>query len=200
MSQDFWNTRYRAEGFAYGLAPNRFLAAHAGLLPPGGKVLLPADGEGRNAVYLAKLGCAVTAFDLSAVAVEKAGRLAAENGVRIDVRKADAMTFGYGADRYDAVALIFAHLPPRVREHVHAQAVASLKPGGLILLQAFRPEQLGRASGGPKDVAMLYSEAMLRRDFAACSEIVMLESGLEALDEGPSHQGDGAVVSLIARK
>jgi SAM-dependent methyltransferase len=200
MAQEFWNDRYRAAGFAYGFAPNRFLAAHAHLLPPGGRVLLPADGEGRNAVYLARQGFAVTCFDQSAVGVEKAKALAAENGVGIDATVADVLDFDYPPGRYDAVALIFAHLPPRVRAHLHAKTVETLKPGGLVLLQAFAPEQLRHASGGPKDPTMLYSEATLRKDFAACAEIVHLETAIESLDEGPSHQGEGAVISLIARK
>ncbi|WP_337996423.1 class I SAM-dependent methyltransferase [Oleispirillum naphthae] len=200
MTQDFWNTRYRAAGFAYGRTPNRFLAAHAHLLPPGGRVLLPAEGEGRNAVFLAKQGFAVTCFDQSEVGVEKAKALAAKNRVSIAALAADALAFDYPPGYYDAVALIFAHLPPRVRHHLHAKTVATLKPGGLVLLQAFCTEQLHYASGGPKDPTMLYSEATLRKDFAACAEILLLETVLETLDEGPSHQGEGAVISLIARK
>ncbi len=200
MPQDFWNTRYAAAGFAYGLSPNRFLAARATLLPPGGTVLLPADGEGRNAVFLAKQGFAVTAFDRSEVGMAKARALAEDNGVSIDAQAVDAMDFDYAPGRYDAVALIFAHLPPPVRRFVHAKAVEALKPGGLILLQAFRPEQLGRSSGGPKDPTMLYDAAMLRDDFAACARVEFLEETVEPLDEGPSHQGEGALVSLIARR
>lgn len=200
MSQNFWNTRYGAAGFAYGLVPNRFLVGHIGMLPPGGRVLLPADGEGRNAVYLAKQGFAVTCFDQSDVGVEKARALAARNRVSLTALAADAMDFDYPPGYYDAVALIFAHLPPRVRSHLHAKTMETLKPGGLVLLQAFCPEQLHYASGGPKDPTMLYSEATLRKDFAACAEILLLETAIEILDEGPSHQGDGAVISLVARK
>lgn len=200
MAREFWNDRYRGEDLVYGEAPNRFLAGHVGLLPPGGRVLLPADGEGRNAVHLAELGFAVCSFDQSEVAVEKARAWAARRGVRIDARVADALEFDYAPAAYDAVALIFAHLPPPVRIHVHAKAVEALKPGGLILLQAFRPEQLGRTTGGPKDPAMLYDAATLRRDFAACSEIVRLDGTLEVLEEGPNHRGEGAVISFIARK
>ena len=118
----------------------------------------------------------------------------------IDARVADAMTFDYMPAHYDAVVLIFAHLPPPVRMHVHAKAFEALKPGGLVLLQAFCPEQLGRETGGAKDPAMLYDEATLRRDFAACSEIVLLESTIEVLGEGPSHRDEGALISLIAKK
>jgi len=200
MAQNFWNTRYAAAGFAYGLAPNRFLSEQASRLPPGGRVLLPADGEGRNAVYLAKQGFAVTCFDQSEVGVEKAKALAEKNGVSITALAADALAFDYPPGHYDAVALIFAHLPPRVRCHLHAKTVETLKPGGLVILQAFSPEQLFYASGGPKDPTMLYSEATLRKDFAACAEILLLETTLETLDEGPSHQGEGAVISLLARK
>ncbi|MGE4528598.1 MAG: class I SAM-dependent methyltransferase [Rhodospirillaceae bacterium] len=200
MTQEFWNTRYGAAGFAYGLTPNRFLAEHVHLLAPGGRVLLPAEGEGRNAIFLAKQGFAVTCFDQSDVGVKKARALAAKNHVSIEAAAADAMAFDYPPGHYDAVALIFAHLPPRVRHHLHAKTVETLKPGGLVLLYAFSPEQLHYASGGPKDPTMLYSEATLRKDFAACSEILLLETNLESLSEGTSHQGDGAVISLIARK
>lgn len=199
MTRDFWNARYSAEGFAYGVKPNCFLAGHAGLLPPGGRVLLPADGEGRNGVYLARQGFAVTSFDQSAVAVEKARALAAQCGASIDARVADAMTFDYASGDFDAVALIFVHLLPPVRKHVHAKAIEALKPGGLILLQAFRSEQLGRASGGPNELSLLYSEPLLRQDFSGC-RIELLDCAMEFLDEGPGHQGEGAVVSLVARK
>ncbi len=200
MNREFWNDRYRAEGFVYGTDANRFLAENAARLPPGGRVLLPADGEGRNAVHLAERGFAAVSFDQSEVAVAKARALAAARGVSVDARVADVMDFDYGSDGFDAVALIFAHLPPPLRAHLHTRALQALKPGGLILLQAYSPEQLPRDSGGPKDPAMLYDEATLRRDFAACAEIVRLESTVEILDEGPSHRGGGALISLIARK
>jgi SAM-dependent methyltransferase len=200
MTQDFWNSRYSTEDFVYGLAPNRFLAEHVGAVRQGGRMLLPADGEGRNAVYLASRGFDVTSFDQSEVAVGKAKALAAKSGVRIAASVADAMTFDYAPGHYDAAALIFAHLPPPVRAHVHAGVVAALRPGGLVFVQAFRPEQLERNSGGPKDPSMLYDAAIFRQDFAACSEILLLESSLEVLDEGASHRGEGAVISLIARK
>jgi SAM-dependent methyltransferase len=199
MAQEFWDTRYGAEGFAYGTAPNRFLARHADLIPAGGRVLLPADGEGRNAVYLAKQGVSVVSFDFSAVAVEKARRLAKTNGVTIDAAVADAMTYDYTVETFDAVALIFVHQPKPMRKHIHAKSIAALKPGGLILLQAFRPENLGRGTGGPREAGRLYTEADLREDFAAY-RIEHLETGEEMLDEGQFHRGKAAVISMIVRK
>lgn len=199
MAQEFWNDRYGAEGFAYGTRPNAFLARNAGLIPPGGRVLLPADGEGRNAVFLAKQGFTAVSFDFSEVAVEKAKRLAAREGVAVEATVADAFAYDYTVGSFDAVVLIFVHQDETLRKHIHASCIAALKPGGLILLQAFRPENLGRGTGGPREPDRVYTEEILRGDFAAC-EILHLASGEEELDEGPFHRGRAAVIDLIARK
>lgn len=192
-----WDTRYSADGFAYGQAANKFLLEHAGAFPLGGKILLPAEGEGRNAVCLAKGNFQVTCFDQSAVGIRKAEKLAKKAGVEIDAQVSDAMKFAYGEAVYDGAALIFAHFPPDVRRFVHTSVVRALKPGGVILLEAFRPEQLKNSSGGPKEKAMLYSEDMLRADFVACKD-VRIESTETVLSEGAMHRGRAAVIRVIA--
>lgn len=197
MAGEDWDKRYSAEGFAYGKTVNRFLLEHAGAYTEGGKILLPAEGEGRNVVALAKGGFSVTCFDQSSVGMRKAEKLAKKAGVEIDAQVSDAMNFRYGEAVYDGAALIYAHFPPRVREHVHASVVRALKPGGIILLEAFRPEQLQYTSGGPKDREMLYTEEMLRNDFAPCKD-VRIESTETELSEGTSHQGRAAVIRMIA--
>ena len=61
----FWNQRYGASEFAYGRLPNEFLVQHAGSIAPAGAVLCLGDGEGRNGVWLARQGLAVTAIDIA---------------------------------------------------------------------------------------------------------------------------------------
>lgn len=197
MAGEDWDKRYSEEGFAYGKIVNRFLLEHAGAFPEGGKILLPAEGEGRNAVALAKGKFSVTCFDQSSVGMRKAEKLAKKAGVEIDAQVSDAMNFPYGEAIYDGAALIFAHFPPKVRMHVHASVVKALKPGAIILMEAFRPDQLHYSSGGPKERDMLYTEDMLRADFSACRE-VRVESTETELNEGSCHKGRAAVIRMIA--
>ncbi|ACJ00509.1 SAM-dependent methyltransferase [Rhodospirillum centenum] len=195
----FWDERFATDGFVYGTEPNAFLTAQASLLAPGGRVLLPGDGEGRNGVWLAERGLEVLAVDSSAVGLAKAERLARERGVRIATAVADLAAWDWPEARFDAVVVIFLHLPPDCRARVHAAMARSLRPGGVLILETFRPAQLGRASGGPKDPALLYDADMLRRDFAGL-EILLLEEADPALDEGPFHRGPAATVRLVARR
>ncbi len=198
-----WDERYRAASYAYGLEPNAFLAGQSGQLRPGMHALVPGDGEGRNGVWLAEQGLDVDTFDLSAFGVAKAEALAAKRGVRVHAFQADALTWDWPEARYDLIALIYLHLVEPVRRIVHAKALKGLKPGGLIVLEAFRPEQLERhaagARGGPRDLALLYSVEALRQDFAA-EEIVLLEAAETRVDEGHLHVGDSSVVRAIVRK
>ncbi len=194
-----WDERYAAEGYAYGTEPNRWLRANAGRLRPGGRVLCLAEGEGRNAVWLAAQGHRVDAVDGSAVGLEKARRLAAQRGVTIATAVADLGGYLPEPAAYDGVVLIFAHLPPAIRPQVHARAAAALVPGGLLIVEAFTPEQLPRTSGGPKQPELLYDEALLRRDLDGLRWEVLREEEVE-LDEGPLHRGPAAVVHGVGRR
>lgn len=193
-----WDERYRRPDFYYGTEPNAWLRSQAWRLRPGMRALAVADGEGRNGVWLASQGLAVTTVDGSAVAVEKARALAARHGVEIDACHADLASWTWPTGMDLAVA-IYAHLPPELRASVHAQAAACLRPGGLVLLEGFAKAQLGRSSGGPKSLDMLFDPDTLRLEFEGL-ELVELLSGEVLLDEGPGHQGLGAVVRLVARR
>jgi SAM-dependent methyltransferase len=194
-----WDERYAQEGYAYGTEPNRWLRAQAGGIRAGGRVLCLAEGEGRNAVWLAGQGLRVDAVDGSAVGLEKARRLAAQRGVSISTAVADLAGYQPAPGAYDGVVLVFAHLPPSIRPAVHARAVAALVPGGLLIVEAFTPAQLARSSGGPKQPDLLYDEALLRRDLEGLRWEVLREEEVE-LDEGQLHRGPAAVVHGVGRR
>jgi SAM-dependent methyltransferase len=201
MDGRFWDQRYEGADYAYGEAPNAFLASLT--FTPGGRALVPGDGEGRNGVFLAERGFAVETLDLSAEGVAKARRLAAKRGVRLEARQADALTWDWPIAAYDLVALFYLHLPAPGRRLLHARTLAALKPGGRVVLEAFTPEHLKRqaegARGGPRDAALLYTADDLREDFAG-AEIELLQELETDLSEGALHVGKSAVVRLIARK
>lgn len=197
--KDFWESRYREENYAYGLHPNVFYSKQLKKIKPSGSILLPMEGEGRNAVYAAKLGWTVDAFDFSAAAKSKALKLAEKESTSINFTIASAEDFIPKAEQYDAVALIYAHLAPDLRRNFHRKLTESLKPGGNLILEAFTPAQLAHSSGGPKKEDMLYTGKMLRKDFENL-EIVLLDETEIELEEGEFHRGLAAVVRLLARK
>ena len=198
---NFWDQNYSAvDGYKYGEAPNAFLREEAARLDSPSRILVPGDGEGRNGVWLAEQGHAVQSIDSSAVGLARARDLAQRRGVAIDTVQADLASWQPEPASADAVVMIYLHLPPALRPAVHAKLVQALKPGGLLLLEAFHPKQLGYSSGGPKDEAMLYTLDMLRADLADGMEEVMAEEGPATLDEGPSHQGPAWVTRWIGRK
>lgn len=194
MSQ-FWDQRFAEPGFKYGRQPNAFLAAEAAGLAPGGRILLPGDGEGRNSVWLAQQGHRVLAVDSSAVGLAKARDWAAQAGVadRWAGEQADLADWTPPGG-FDAAVLVFLHLPSALRRAVHRQVAQALRPGGVLLLEAFRPEQLARASGGPKDADLLCTLADLRADFDGLLDETRGEAVEIELDEGPGHQGPACTV------
>jgi 2-polyprenyl-3-methyl-5-hydroxy-6-metoxy-1,4-benzoquinol methylase len=197
--RNFWDERYDQEEMIYGAEPNKFFKEHLGNLKPG-KLLLPAEGEGRNAVYAAQQGWEVLAFDYSGVGQAKALRLAAQKSVSIQYQIAEADQFTSKPENFDAVGLIYAHVPPAVREILHHNIAKWLKPGGTVILEAFHPRQLqGYPSGGPKEENMLYTAAMLRTDFKDLN-IQLLEEMEISLSEGTHHKGKGYVTRMIASK
>ena len=194
-----WDERYAGDGFAYGTAPNRWLAANASRIRPGGRVLCLGEGEGRNGVWLARQGFEVEAVDASAVGLAKARRHAEASGVSIGTTVADLAAYAPAPAAFDAVVLVFVHLPGALRAAVHARAAAALRPGGLVVLEAFTPRQLTHTSGGPRQLDLLYELAALRGDFPG-TEWESLEEAEVDLDEGPLHQGRAAVVRGLARR
>ena len=196
--KDFWENRYREPAYAYGLEPNTYLRSFIES-NPAGRILLPGEGEGRNAVYAALKGWQVDAFDFSEQAREKALRLAAEKGAQINYFISDFTNLQLNTHEYDAVALIFVHIPPQIRRAVHRQLANHLKINGTLLMEAFSKEQIRNNSGGPRDEAMLYTPEELREDFRylKIDEIIQLDV---ELDEGKYHRGTANVIHLLARK
>ena len=199
MSTDFWNSRYAEPGYAYGTEPNAFLVSQKKYLKPGGKALAVADGEGRNGVWLAQQGLDVLSVDASEVGLRKTQELAADRGVAIRTEKVDLTTWKWPEQKFDVVAAIFIHFPPEVRARMHRRMFEALKPGGVLILEAFTPEQLTYKSGGPPVAEMLYTADMLRTDFAG-GEILFIEETIAELTEGNYHRGAGAVVRLVLRR
>jgi len=198
----FWDQQYAVSGFKYGRAPNAFLVSQVAALRAGGDVLVPGDGEGRNGVWLAGAGFRVTTVDSSSVAVGKARSLAAERGVSIDAQLADLAEWTPPPCSADALVLVYVHFPPARRVAIHRRLLGALRPGGRLVLEAFHPAQLGHASGGPKDGAMLYTLEALRADLADAPGAPFAErlgwEGEVMLDEGPGHQGAAWVTRRMA--
>ena len=195
-----WDTRYDTADYVFGTAPNAFLAAQAHRLAPGMTALAVADGEGRNGVWLAEQGLKVLAVDASANGLEKARKLATERGVALTTEQADLAHWDFGSERFDVVAAIFIQFAaPALRDRLFAGIRASLKPGGLLILQGYRPRQLEYGTGGPKQVENLYTAELLRDAFAGMALLHLSEHD-ETLDEGHGHRGLSALIDLVARQ
>lgn len=194
-----WNTRFGSDDYFYGEEPNSFLEEQRHLLHTGMSALVPADGEGRNGVWLATLGLDVHTVDGAASGVEKAKRLAEKQGVEIQAEQADLFHWDWPQSRYDVVVSIFFHMPSNMRNFVNGRILHALKPGGLLILEAFHQDQLRYRSGGPKDLDLLYTEAILASDFRE-AKIELMEKKIIELDESPAHSGEAAVVRLLARR
>jgi hypothetical protein len=193
-----WDARYE-RGFIYGEAPNDFLVEHEPVMRRGARVLCLAEGQGRNAVFLATRGHVVTGVDNSAVGLAHARELAARQQVSITTIVADLADFDPGVRCWDAIVSIWCHLPGPLRERVHRRCVAALDEGGVFLLEAYRPAQLEYGTGGPPDAAMLYSLGELAADLDGLA----IEVGVERLrdvQEGTLHRGLSAVVQVVARR
>ncbi|MBL8836029.1 MAG: class I SAM-dependent methyltransferase [Alphaproteobacteria bacterium] len=195
-----WNARFGEPGYLFGTAPNAFLAAQAPRLRRGQRALSVADGEGRNGVWLARQGLSVTAVDFSPVALAKAKALADQEGVSLDFIEADIARWAWPQAAFDVVAAIFIQFaPPDLRARIFRSIEAALRPGGLLLMQGYRPEQLAYATGGPPHAENMYTEDLLRAAFAGM-EIVELRAHDSVILEGPGHAGMSALIDLVARK
>jgi cyclopropane fatty-acyl-phospholipid synthase-like methyltransferase len=199
-SLSIWNERYAGEEYHFGTDPNAFLVSQQSLLKQGMSCLAVADGEGRNGVWLAQQGLEVLSVDSSSVALEKAKRLAQQRGVSAKFELVDIASWDWGGDRFDLVAAIFIQFaPPGMRENMFAHIRRCLKPGGLLLLQGYTPRQLQYGTGGPSQAENLYTEALLRKEFADM-EILHLREHDDIIREGSGHSGMSALIDLIARK
>lgn len=201
--KEFWNDRYATKEFAYGKEPNVFFRQELDKLDKG-KILLPADGEGRNSVYTALNGWATYACDLSAEGKRKADKLAVQNGVKLNYTVGDFGSLAYEMQFFDAIALVYAHFPAEKKQAYHKLIDQYLKVGGTLIFEAFGKEHLNYNSvnpkvGGPRDLDMLYAIEEMENDFSNY-EIVVIEEVETDLNEGNFHVGTGSVVRFVGRK
>lgn len=199
-----WNERYAEDGFAYGSEPNDFLREALTERWPAsaateGRALCLAEGEGRNAVWLAQRGWDVHAVDLSPVGLAKAERLAASRGVRVQTQVADLATLELEDDRYTLIVSIWAHVPPALRRRVHRAVVRALAPGGVFVLEAYAPANVGRGVGGPQDPALCMGRVELEAELSGLTIVYGVEKDRE-VHEGKYHAGLSAVTQLIAQR
>ena len=191
----FWDARYAEPGYAYGTEPNDFLREVADRLPAG-PVLCLGEGEGRNAVWLAERGHAVTALDASEIGLRKTRELAAARGVEVRTVASDVAAFDLGVARWSAIVTVFFHLPPELRRRVHAAIPPALVPGGALVAELFRPDQLALGTGGPRSRELLVTLDDLRRDLAGL-DLVIARDVDRPIHEGRYHDGPSAVVQVL---
>lgn len=200
---DRWNDRYSTDEFAYGEHPNNYLKEQLEKLTPG-TILFPAEGEGRNAVFAAKLGWTVSAFDISMEGKNKALRLAKDNNVSIDYQVGELQTLNYVPEQFDAIALIYAHFPSDIKSSYHKILSDYLRKGGMLIFEAFSKKHIEYNSknekiGGPKELDMLFSIDEIKADFPDYEIIELIETEIE-LNEGLFHNGKGSVIRFVGRK
>lgn len=195
---NFWNERFGVEEYAYGIEPNQYFKQELEKLTPG-KILLPGEGEGRNAVFAAKSGWEVTAFDPSSEGKKKALKLAQKNNVKIDYLLDNYDGIKFEADVFDCVVLIFTHMPSHKRNEYHKKLTSFLKPGGILILEGFSKEQINNNTGGPRNVDMLFSKDELLNDFELFSKLEITQTET-VLKEGETHRGTSSVIRLIGIK
>jgi SAM-dependent methyltransferase len=198
-----WDERYQDQEFAYGKEPNLFFKEWLQKFEPG-SILMPADGEGRNGVFAAQTGWKVTSFDLSVQGQSKALQLARENGVTLEYIVGDLKDLKFDSKAFDAIGLVYAHFSAEDKSSFHTRLNDYLKPGGIIILEAFSKRhialnKLNPKVGGPQDMNMLYSKSEIIADFENY-EVLILEEEEILLDEGKYHIGKGSVIRFIGRK
>ena len=198
-----WDNRYKGTEFAYGKAPNSFFETWLKKFEPGA-VLMPADGEGRNGVFAAQLGWNVTSFDLSEEGQSKALQLAKERGVTLRYLVGELAQLGLEKETFDVIGLIYAHTLAEKKSIFHRELNDYLRPGGLVIFEAFSKKHLhfrnlDPKAGGPADINMLFSKSEIMADFENY-EMVMLEEEEIMLNEGKYHNGTCSVIRFIGRK
>ncbi|SKA76505.1 SAM-dependent methyltransferase [Desulfobaculum bizertense] len=194
-----WDRRYSEEGFTFGTCPNAFLTRSVSHLTPGGHLLSLGEGEGRNAVWLAQQGFRVTAVDASRIGLDKAQSLARQRGVRITTIQANLADFPLPPSEYDGIISIFCHLPPKVRVPLYQRCAKTLRPSGIIILEAYTPDQLNRDTGGPQDAKRLMTAQILRDEFPSLRRI-LLQERIRSVYEGKLHTGKSSVVQFIGQR
>ena len=195
-----WESRFAAPEYLFGTAPNAFLKSQAHRLEPGQKALALADGEGRNGVWLAELGLDVLSLDFSANALKKARALAALRRVDLRFQQVDLATWPWPSAELDVIVAIFIQFAdPPFRRRIFDGIKTALKPGGLLLMQGYRPEQLDYRTGGPSQVENLYTTALLEDSFGDFASVEINEHD-SMVDEGGGHAGMSALIDFVGRK
>jgi len=195
-----WEKRFSVPDYVFGTEPNAFLKSQAAVLPKSGAALAVADGEGRNGVWLAERGLDVLSIDWSPTALGKAQALAARRGVALRTEQVDLVRWQWPVTQFELVAAIFIQfLTPDERHQVFIGMRDALKPGGLLLIEGYRPEQLNYKTGGPSQVENLYTRALLEAEFAGLSELRISEHD-SMTSEGTGHVGMAALIDLVGRK
>jgi ubiquinone/menaquinone biosynthesis C-methylase UbiE len=194
----FWDDRYDTDEYVYGTEANEFFAAEINKLKPG-YLMEAGAGEGRNAVYAARMGWDVVAIDQSETGLAKTMALAEKADVDLQFHRLDVEHLDLQENAYDAVGMIFLHLPPEARKTLHHKLYRFLKPGGTLIMEAFSKEQVKYDTGGPKNPEMLYSKEMLEEDFRDFSKL-KIHKKTRHLKEGNHHDGEAAVLQIVAVK
>ena len=195
-----WNERFSAPGYHFGTAPNEFLKSQAHLLKAGQTALSIADGEGRNGVFLAEQGLDVRSIEFSPRAIAKARELAASRGVALTIEQADVLHWTWPVAQFDVIAAIFIQFADAAeRPRIFSGIKQALRPGGLLLMQGYRPEQLAYGTGGPRQVGNLYTRALLEEAFADFTSLDIREHD-DVIREGDAHSGMSALIDLVGRK
>lgn len=198
-ASDFWNERYQTKDYLFGVEPNDFIRAVTPPAHQNATAFAPADGEGRNGVFLAKQGYHVTSVDVSNLAVDKAQSLAAKHSVSINSHIGDIFEFPCPDNHYDIVVICFMHFLPDDHDRFMSLMKSCLKSGGMIIMEGYSKDQIDLVSGGPKNEDMLFSRDGLTKNFSDF-DILLMQETRRNLSEGPRHQGEAATIQLIARK
>ena len=194
-----WDAKYKSDEFYYGTEPNDFLKANTSFIPPGGEVLCLAEGEGRNAVFLAGLGFRATAVDGSSVGLTKMAKLAKSKGVSVGSMVSNLSNYKIEAKKWDGIVSIWCHLPKDLRRMLHSQVLDGLRPGGVFILEAYRPQQLKFKTGGPSDSSLMMTLNELQEELSGLNFLIAREIERE-VHEGEGHFGKSAVVQVVCKR
>ncbi len=199
LEAEYWDKLYRRHEYVYGTAPNQYLLRHASLFQPGMTAFVPGDGEGRNGVWLAKKGLQVVSAERSPWGVAKGMRLARHHDVTVQFECCDLLDWEWPQKQFDVAVALYLHLQPRERKQVHRKLAHCLRPGGFVLLEAFKRSGRHSAKNSGRSDAALYTTALLARDFQRFKILELLENTV-LMEEGPMHQGYAKVVRVLAQK
>ena len=196
--KNFWNERYSSKEYVYGTEPNEFYKDSLLKLSPG-KILFPAEGEGRNSSFAAENNWEVYAFDSSIVAKEKAQKLYNSKNVKVNYSISTLENYSGEENFFDCITLIFVHPQPEMRTQIHNNLIKFLKPGGVLIFEGFSKKQINNNSGGPKNIESLFSIEEIKNDFKSL-DIVSIKEIEKNINEGMFHNGKASIINLLAKK